>query len=97
MLAVILGICSVLLSMASTEFCEAVAYAIRCVGLKDLTLKPKQKEALIHLYGDHDVFVWFPTGYGKSLCFQLLTSSAGAVTTSVSDNRPGLSLRDSQH
>ena len=64
-----------LLSMASTEFCEAVAYALRCVGLKDLTLKPKQKEALIHLYDDHDVFVWFPTGYGKSLCFQLLTEA----------------------
>ena len=32
-----------LLSMASTEFCEAVAYALRCVGLKDLTLKPKQR------------------------------------------------------
>ena len=75
MLAVILGICSVLLSMASTEFCEAVAYALRFVGLKDLTLKPKQKEALIHLYDDHDVFVWFPTGYGKSLCFQLLTEA----------------------
>ncbi len=43
-----------------------------CVGLEDLTLKPKQEEALIYMYHGHDVFAWFPTGYGKSLCFQLL-------------------------
>ncbi len=43
-------------SMASTEFYEAAACALPCVGLKDLTLKLKQKEALIHLYDGHDVF-----------------------------------------
>ncbi len=36
--------------MPATEFREAVAYALRCVGLQDLTLEPKQEEALIHLY-----------------------------------------------
>ena len=58
--------------MASTEFLEAVAYALSCVGLEDFRLKPKQEEALIHLYDGQDVFAWFPTGYGKSLCYQLL-------------------------
>ncbi len=54
--------------MASTKFCEAVAYAPCCIGLKDLTLKPKQEEALIYMYDGHDVFAWFPT----YLCLQLL-------------------------
>ena len=63
-------------------FCEAVAYALRCVGLEDLTLKPKQKEALIH---GHDVFAWFPTGYGKSLCFQLLPFMFDFKTSSSSE------------
>ena len=39
---------------------------------QNLVLKAKQKEALFHLYNDRDVFAWFPTGYGKSICFQLI-------------------------
>ena len=58
--------------MATTEFREAVAYALSCVRREGLVLKPKQEKALIHLYAGRDVFAWFPTGYGKSLCYQLL-------------------------
>ena len=59
--------------MASAEIREAVANALSCIGRQDLTLKPKQEEALVHLYNGRDIFDWFPTGYGKSLCYQLLS------------------------
>ena len=37
-------------------FCEAVAYALSCIRWEDLKLKPKQVEALDHLYNSRDVF-----------------------------------------
>ena len=38
-----------------------------------MVLRQKQLEVLQSVYGGHhDVFAWFPTGCGKSLCFQLL-------------------------
>ena len=37
-----------------------------------LSLKDQQVEAIKLLSEGKDVFVWFPTGYGKSVCYQLL-------------------------
>ena len=59
-----------MLSMA--QFCEAVSYALRCINREQFQLKAKQEEALRHLYQGKDVFAWIPTGYGKSICYQLL-------------------------
>ncbi len=53
-------------------FDKSVSYALSCIGGENLTLKNKQKEALVQLYDGRDVFAWFTTGYGKSLCSQLL-------------------------
>ena len=37
-----------------------------------IVLRQKQLEVLQSVYGGHDIFAWFLTGYGKSLCYQLL-------------------------
>lgn len=36
-----------------------------------MELKPNQKRALLSLISGHDVFVSLPTGYGKSIIYQL--------------------------
>ena len=47
-------------------------YVLSCFGQEKLTLKARQEEVLTNLYDGRDVFAWFPTGYGKSLYYQLL-------------------------
>ena len=37
-----------------------------------MSLKPEQRMAIQAVYAGSDVFVWLPTGFGKSLCFQTL-------------------------
>ena len=58
-------------SSAST-FDSAIAYALFCLKLEDFTLKAEQLEAVKLLSQGHDVFVWFPNGFGKSICYQVL-------------------------
>ena len=58
--------------MSPRDFSAAFSYALSCVGKQDLLSKDKQVEMLRHLYNGSDVFLWVPTGYGKSLCYQVL-------------------------
>ena len=37
-----------------------------------LVLRQKQLKVLQTVYEGRDMVVWFPTGYGKSVCYQLL-------------------------
>ena len=37
-----------------------------------MVIKEKQSEAIKSIYEGKDVFAWLPTGYGKSLRYQLL-------------------------
>ena len=54
------------------EFSGSVSFALLSINQDHVVLRQKQLEVLQSVYGGHDVFAWFPTGYGKSLCYQLL-------------------------
>ena len=63
--------------MASTTFrgstfSDAVSYALKQLQMSRVSLKPEQRSSMEAIYDGHNVFMWLPTGYGKSLCFQAL-------------------------
>ena len=65
------------------QFDDALSFSLQCLSRSDLTLKPKQREILLNLFAKRNVFAWLPTGYGKSICYQvlpfLLSSSSSAA------------------
>jgi len=60
------------MASSSFDFDRALAYTLSCVKQEGLCLKDQQVEAVKRLSEGKDVFVWFPTGFGKSMCYQLL-------------------------
>ena len=53
-------------------FSRCVSYALSQLQMADILLKTEQRSSMEAIYNGHDVFVWLPTGYGKSLCYQAL-------------------------
>ena len=56
----------------AVAFEASLLHALKSIGKEGLTLKDEQKQVLREVYEGNDVFVWLPTGYGKSLCFECL-------------------------
>ena len=54
------------------ELNSGLSYALSCFKFGDLKLKDKQREAIKAVNDGKDVFLWLPTGYGKSICYQAL-------------------------
>ena len=54
------------------DFASCFSYALSCLRKEDLVLKHEQSEALEFVFRGKDVFVWFPAGFGKSICYQAL-------------------------
>ena len=53
-------------------FTDALSYALSRVGLSSIALKQEQLTAIRYLYQRKDVFLWLPTGLGKSVCYEVL-------------------------
>ena len=61
--------------MASSSdfgFSQCVFYALSLLHMADISLKKEQRSSMKAICNGHDVFVWLPTGYGTSLCYQAL-------------------------
>ena len=56
----------------SPSLSECVSYALLKLRMSDVSLKAEQRSSMKAIYDGRDVFVWLPTGYGKSLCYQAL-------------------------
>ena len=65
----------------------AVAHALSCLQHDRLVLRDKQLEAVKLLYEGQDVFLWVPTGYGKSICYQMLPFLLDVKLGRTIDNR----------
>ena len=51
----------------ASNFDLSLSYVLSCLHLEGLEVKDKQLEAIKAVYNCKDVFLWLPTGYGKSL------------------------------
>lgn len=57
----------------TSRFERALSYALLALKTpKEFVLREEQKQAIRAVYNGSDVFVWLPTGFGKSICFQTL-------------------------
>ena len=45
---------------------------LSCIGQPDIALKCEQLAGICFLYEQKDVFLWLPTKFGKSLCYEML-------------------------
>ena len=54
------------------DFEEALSFALCLLENKDFTLKAQQREAVKHVWDGKDVFVLLPTGFGKSIIYEVL-------------------------
>ena len=59
-------------SSNSSDFFKSVLYAIQKLQMMHTYIKKEQHSSMKAIYNGHDMFVWLPTGCGKSLCYQAL-------------------------
>ena len=56
----------------SMSFEDCVSNALHRLGMSHISLKKEQRASIEAIYTGRNVFMWLPTGYGKSICYQAL-------------------------
>jgi len=51
---------------------RSILYALERLGCASVTLKDEQTACVKAIYEGEDVFLWLPTGFGKSMCYEVL-------------------------
>ena len=59
------------MSTAGSSFDSALRFSLEKLSRPDVVLKSEQRSAIEAVYLGRDVFVCLPTGFGKSLCYQV--------------------------
>ena len=47
-------------------------YALQHLGCETMTLKPELRASVKYTYEGEDAFIWLPTGFGKSVCYEVV-------------------------
>ena len=64
----------------SNDFDKALKFALCWIGK---ALKAEQLDAIKGIHDGKDVFLWLPTGIGKSICYEILCSRLFSATSTV--------------
>ena len=51
---------------------HSILYALEHLGCASVTLKDEQTACVKAIYEGKDIFLWLPTGFGKSMCYEVL-------------------------
>jgi len=54
------------------EMDRSILYALERLGCASVTLKDEQTACVKAIYEGKDVFLWLPTGFSKSMCYEVL-------------------------
>ena len=52
------------------NFNRAPFFALQRLDSLGMRLKPEQVASISAVYKSKDVFIWLPTGFGKSVCYE---------------------------
>ena len=60
------------MASSSDTFSSALSYALERLGTPNLILNEEQRKSVKAVYQGNSMFIWLPTGFGKSIRYQAL-------------------------